>query len=275
MIARTASALLLSALTACSQPPSADVRDVDRYLAALSADDPAAGFAQCADLSTASLRGDCQSDLSERLLQPDSTMAEVTTICDTIEQPAWRHECWFMAADIRQVTGPMVWAACEQTGRYRSFCFDHALQRELAAVVLPLGAEDDAQKQILALLEMYFPDERDALLQERFNRSLAYRVGARWRSGDDFDPMLCSPLNGPLCRFSYLHSVSNDDVDIAAICAAPEQTPAVVEQHGGYGWTEAGAELAEQVWSDLCRSRRSPRRGPSPLPRRHLLPLPR
>jgi hypothetical protein len=260
----------------CQQPEASEAaRDVDRYLAALSASDPADGFTRCAVLSTASLRGDCQADLAERLLLPDSTMAEVSAICDRIEEDSWRSECWFMAADAREVTGPMVWSACEQTGRYREFCFDHALQRELAAVEMPLGAEDAAQQTILTLLEQYFPGERDRVKQERFNRALAHRVGGRWRTGAEFDPTLCAPLPEPMCRFAYLYSISNDDVDLASICAAEEQTTAVVTAGKGYGWTDDGAAMATAVWADLCESLRSSQRAPPHLPRRYLLPLPR
>lgn len=267
--------LPIGLLVGCPQPePSEAAADVDRYLAALSAADPAEGFALCGALSTASLRGDCQADLAERLLQPDSTMAQVAAICDVIEEDTWRNECWFMAADAREVTGPMVWSACEQTGRYREFCFDHALQRELAAVEMPPGEEEAAQLAIIALLDQYFPGERDRTKQERFNRALAHRVGVRWRGGEDFDPSLCTPLPEPLCRFAYLHSVSNDDVDLEAICSADALTAEVVRAGGGYGWTDDGAALAASVWADLCESLRSSRRAPPHLPRRYLLPLP-
>ncbi|MFT5685707.1 MAG: hypothetical protein ACI8RZ_006661 [Myxococcota bacterium] len=259
----------------CSSEQSSASLDVDRYLAALTTTDPAEGFAMCGGLSTASLRGDCQSDLAERLLNPTSTMAEISVICDTIEETTWRNECWFMAADARAVTGPMVWGACEQTGRYRSFCFDHALQRELAAVPMQLGEEDAAQQAIITLLNLYFPDEANRVKQERFNRALAHRVGVRWRRGADFDPTLCAPLPEPLCRFAYLHSVSTDAVDQEAICAAPEQTAAVVQDGGGFGWTADGAEIAASVWADLCNSIHDGERGPPHLPRRWLLPIPR
>jgi len=272
--------LTLGLLVGCQQTGTSEAnrnaaQDVDRDRAALSTLDPAEGLTLCGALSTTSLRGDCQADLAERLLQPDSTMAEVTAICDRIEEKSWRSECWFMAADARKVTGPMVWNACEQAGQYRAFCFDHALQRELTEIAMPLGAEDAAQQAILALLDQYFPGERERTKQERFNRALAHRVGVRWRTGADFEPTLCAPLPEPLCRFAYLHSVSSDDVDLAAICAAEEQTVAVVTAGGGYGWTADGAAVATSVWAELCDSLRSSQRSPPHLPRRFLLPLPR
>lgn len=266
-------AALLLCLTGCPPSPTAPTSDAERYVAALTATDPSAGFMQCDALQAPSLRGDCQATLAERRLTAQSSMAEITATCERIEDATWRSECWFMAADMRAVTGSMVWGACEQTGRYREFCFDHALQRELELVPLPPGDEDDGILAIAALIRFYFPGETGGQQQARFNRVLAHRVSQRW-SQVDFDPSLCSPLPDPLCAFAYHRSISTDPQILEAVCATEAPTAARVRSLGGSGWTEHGESIATWAWRDLCAlSSRGTGHTPSHLPR-HLLPMP-
>ena len=263
-------AILLLGLSGCQEVPPTDA---DHYLAAITASDPSAGLTRCDAVRAPGLRGDCQATLAEQLLTPQSSMAEITETCERIEDATWRSECWFMAADMREVTGSMVWGACEQTGRYREFCFDHALQRELALVSLPYGEEDAGLLAIATLIRFYFPGESAQQQQARFNRVLAHRISQRWEQ-EDFDPSLCSPLPDPLCAFAYHRSISTDRVVLEAVCEASEPTAAHVRSLGGRGWTDHGAAIATWAWRDLCALiSRGTGHAPSHLPR-HLLPMP-
>lgn len=224
-------------------------------------------------MSAPRLRGDCQASLAERLLTAQSSMAQITQTCDHIADATWRSECWFMAADMRAVTGSMVWGACEQTGRYREFCFDHALQRELEVVLLPPGEEDAGLLAIAALIRFYFPGESDRQQQARFNRVVAHRISHRW-SDADFDPSLCTPLPAAMCAFAYHHSISTDPLILEAVCAVSEPSAAHVHSLGGGGWTASGEAIASWAWRDRCAlNARDAGHAPSHLPR-HLLSMP-
>ena len=266
-LARTA---LLISLSGCKPAPQTDA---EHYLAALTATEPGVGFILCDAVHEPSLRGDCQASLAELLLNPQSSMAEITDTCDRIQDVTWRSECWFMAADMRAVTGSMVWGACEQTGRYREFCFQHALQRELELIPLPQGEEDAGLIAIAALIRFYFPGESAPQQQARFNRVLAHQISKRWNQ-EDFDPSLCSPLPEPMCAFAYHHSISTDPAVFDAVCATRELTAARVRSLGGNGWTERGEAIATWAWHDLCALiSRDNRHAPSHLPR-YLVAMP-
>lgn len=106
-------------ILACSTPPTpVHVQHLD----ALASEDPAA----CARIDDADVRGECtvQVMLLRNRADPEA--------CDALPDSAWRHECFFFAADNTDRPFEERWALCDLTGPFVEDCHVHQAETEAA-----------------------------------------------------------------------------------------------------------------------------------------------
>ncbi len=124
-------------LAACEQQGGSD--DRAQYLAGLEATDPLQGLEHCRAIADPALRGDCVTALQPAMAARPGL--DPATPCREIDDPTWRDECFFGAAEQAGAAGARARAAelCREAGVFSRDCANHLWQEELRAAIHPGG----------------------------------------------------------------------------------------------------------------------------------------
>lgn len=245
-------ALCLSALTSCASPQPSDA---DWYQRALRAP-PSEAVALCARIGPSSMAGECGTFAAGQLAE-DGQLAEALAACAHIGDPLWSDECVFVVVDTAALTGEEARKACAGAGRYRDFCFGHAVGRSIAALdprSLPLevGQEDALGTVIRGHIQQEGRTLPRPHQQTAWFTGMARWMAKRWETAP-FDPVACGVATDDLCRRAYTETMHHrmEAVDRDTICRGTLTVEAVVAG-GGTPWVPGAEDTVEAAWAALC-----------------------
>jgi len=241
-------------LVSCAPEP-----DADRYYRLTTgAGDPAARMEECGALESPTMQADCQ-------LTVAGQSEDMATLCVRIDEPVWRSECYFMAAEhLRESDPQRAGELCVQAEHFRSECVQHMWQTEL----LKLSRHGSrsfpaALPKATALYLQWETLSEDSDMAVRFWR-LFYTSG--FQRARFLSPSHCAPLPGEhqeRCRQAaaahytkQLRSAARFPRALGVLCALdPVSSEAASQTRVPELQSEPAAELdvvIEAVHGQLC-----------------------
>jgi len=89
----------------------------------------------------------------------DGESEQAFELCSTLNG-AWEDECWFLAADTLDLTGPEAFEACRMARRYERQCLGHALTRQAEALFDEGATEAEALRVLTEGFARHYPTPR-------------------------------------------------------------------------------------------------------------------
>lgn len=134
---------MISILLACVS----SVSDAEIYTELVSLEEPNAEIhlLECRSLQSESLQGDCQLAVAVHAAKAQKMPPE--TWCPDIDDPVWREECFFQAAEYWNEQEDPARAAmlCAKAGKFQTDCSQHLWQRALRALTWRSGSRKFAE----------------------------------------------------------------------------------------------------------------------------------
>ncbi len=239
---------LLLAVLACHGVP-----DSQRYLTA-SRQTGDEAFATCSGIKATDARGECETYAADGLAKKgDGTHAQA--LCDKVDAPIWKEECWFLTGDDLNLVGDPAGSACTHAGRYRSNCLGHAIGREVATTehrFAAPGREEQLTAAITEVVKRYKPNAPADQRSVTVHRVVAQILSKRW-VGSSFDVDKCGKAPLDLCELGYRMNLdaAPPEIDLEGICKQGP-TLALVQAARAPDWVPTSEGPALAVWKGLC-----------------------
>jgi hypothetical protein len=224
------------------------------YRASLEQPDATKAAESCLAISEESLRGDCQTTAAVRLAHA-SRFTSATAVCDAIDHPMWKEECWFHAADEAGALGAEAVDACRHAGRYRENCLGHAIGREVPRIeerFAKPGDELQLHDAVRDLVARYKPNAPEDQREATVERMVGQILSKRWE-GQPFDASRCGQIAPDLCRLAYRMNLdaAPPEVPLERICKDGPTLERVTASNAP-AWAPGSDAMAAQVWTELC-----------------------
>ncbi|MFT5684389.1 MAG: hypothetical protein ACI8RZ_005330 [Myxococcota bacterium] len=117
-------------------------RDADLLLRLVSLETPSASIhlAQCRQLRSETLRGECQLVIAQRAAEASGAPPEQH--CSQIDDATWQSECWFVAAEAHSESDPALAAVlCTRSGPFADHCSQHLWQQSIRRLTWKRGSD--------------------------------------------------------------------------------------------------------------------------------------
>lgn len=243
--------MIWAVVLACA--PDGRIADRATYLEALR-QPYAEAEVTCKRVLLPDLRGECLTEAASAAATARD-VAAAQRICDSVDDPLWRDECTFLAADQLHLKGDDAVAWCNRTHGFRENCLGHAIGREVEDVegrYGKAGLEGVLEQQLTETVARYKPGAPEDQRRATVDRILAQILSKRWE-GAAFDASLCGKATEAMCALAYRMQLDGapPEVDLAAACAAGA-TPAAVAAARAPGWAPGSEAVAAITWREFC-----------------------
>ncbi|MFT5683059.1 MAG: hypothetical protein ACI8RZ_003986 [Myxococcota bacterium] len=163
--------------------------DADRYYRLTTGGgDPARRIAECLKLSSTTMQSDCQ-------LTVVNQAEDMSDLCESLSEPIWRSECYFMAAERLKISAPEeAERLCMKANHFQNECVQHLWQFELMSLTRH-GSRSfpNALPRATALYVRWEALAEDSDMEVRFWR-MFYTSG--FQRAQFLSPSHCAPLPG-------------------------------------------------------------------------------
>ena len=237
-------------------------RDADLLLRLVSLERPDVGLhlPECRALRSENLRGECQLVIAQRAAEVDGEPPEQH--CGLIDEPTWRSECWFVAAESWSEDDPGRAAAlCAKSGPFADHCSQHLWQQAIRRLTWHRGSDAFASELSDArnIHDAWAPHLSDGFdFESRLWRR--FYEGGFERSGR-IELSKCTVLDEPdrlRCRAAgaslygrQIQEIRHITRAMAELCAVPEPTSAAAT---ATGVPELGVEPAAELDAVIAKA---------------------
>ena len=231
------------------------VSDRDQYMAAAQTADASAAAELCVQIERTDLQGECLLFTAQMAVQQ---RRDGLSICDKASTMAWKQACWFDVVDSAGLTGTRAMNICRQTGKFKSRCLYHALQREETSLMkqFSLGQEQELQKEIHNRMVSLQIEE---LQEDPISETLVSRIAARRflqvQKKDPqvvFDSAFCGTAKTANCIDAYRFAIKMAGKGrLPKNCTLPMDRQRVVAA-GLPSWADSFSASAQEAWQNLC-----------------------
>ena len=208
---------LLLVLLACST-------QTERFTEALRA----GPNADCSKLENLQMRGDCLAWKAKSQCEQDD-LENATVTCESIEDPFWASECWFLVSDAIESVGESAVTLCARAAEFEEECLGRSSNRALMRLLSTRGHEAEA----LALTEATWLAFYGAPEQSRA-KAEAQLVSGLLRRGRPFSKAGFGTTPEPLIIATLAVHFSKQDCMVSGVDhrSLTEWIPSALEQAG-------------------------------------------
>ena len=229
--------------------------DRDIYLKAAKETDSMAAADLCVQIEQRDLQGECLLFAAQLAVQQ---RRDGLAICDRSATMAWKQACWFDVVDSAGLTGQRAINICRQTGKFKSRCLYHALQREETSLMrrFSLGQEDALQQEILSRMQSLQIEElqEDPISETLVSRIVARRYLQSRKKNPDlrFNTTFCGVASKANCIEAYRFSIKMaGQGKLPEDCTLPMDDRRLIEANLPL-WEESFSLSAQSAWKNLC-----------------------